>query len=238
MAPYVLKEDELIVFMDCLKSLRVPTEYCSAPLKHVPKKKLLAMKAHDRHIFMQQLLPLCLHGLMDQRTKIAIMRLSRIFRHICAKVLDPADMGTLREDATITMCMLEMTMPPSFFDIMVHLILHLVDELDMCGLVHTRWMYCVERLNKILKGYVWNMVQLKASMATRYLMDETLGLNTEYMDQFQPSKRRIWDLDEEESICGEVLEGASIQIELIVTQRNMARNYVFNNTNIMAPWVR
>jgi hypothetical protein len=63
-------------------------------------------------------------------------------------------MGTLREDAAITMCMLEMTMPPSFFDIMVHLILHLVDELDMCGLIHTRWMYCVEHLNKVLKGYV------------------------------------------------------------------------------------
>jgi hypothetical protein len=47
MAPYVLKEDELIVFMDCLKSLWVPTEYCSAPLKHVAKRKLSAMKAHD-----------------------------------------------------------------------------------------------------------------------------------------------------------------------------------------------
>jgi hypothetical protein len=92
---------------------------------------------------------------MDQRTRIAIMCLSRIFRRICAKVLDPVDMGTLREDATITMCMLEMTMPPSFFDIMVHLILHL--ELDMCGLIHTRWMYYVERLNKVLKGYVQNM---------------------------------------------------------------------------------
>jgi hypothetical protein len=157
MAPYVLKEYELIVFMDCLKSLRVPIEYCSVPLKHVAKKKLSTMKAHDWHIFMQQLLPLCLRGLMDQQTRIAIMRLSHIFRRICAKVLDPADMGTLREDATITMSMLEMIMPPSFFDIMVHLILHLVDELDMCGPIHTRWMYCVERLNKILKGYVRNM---------------------------------------------------------------------------------
>jgi hypothetical protein len=46
-APYVLKEDELIVFMDCLKSLRVPIEYCSAPLKHVAKRKLSTMKAHD-----------------------------------------------------------------------------------------------------------------------------------------------------------------------------------------------
>jgi hypothetical protein len=85
--------------------------------------------------------------------------------------------------------MLEMIMPPSFFDIMVHLILHLVDELDMCGPVHTRWMYCVEHLNKVLKGYVRNMAQPEASMAIKHLMDETLGLITEYMDQFQPSKR-------------------------------------------------
>jgi hypothetical protein len=114
MAPYVLKEDELIMFMDCLKSLKVPTEYCNVPLKHVAKKKLLAMKAHYSHIFMQQLLPLCLRGLMDQQTRIVIMHFSRIFRRICAKVLDSADMGTLRKDAAITMCMLEMTMPPSF----------------------------------------------------------------------------------------------------------------------------
>jgi hypothetical protein len=54
MVPYVLKEDELIVFMDCLKSLQVPIKYCSAPLKHVAKRKLSTMKAHDWHIFMQQ----------------------------------------------------------------------------------------------------------------------------------------------------------------------------------------
>jgi hypothetical protein len=134
--------------------------------------------------------------------------------------------------------MLKMTMPPSFFDIMVHLIFHLVDELDMCGPVHTRWMYCVECLNKILKGYVQNMAQPNASMVIRYLMDETLGLIVEYMDQFQPSKRRIWDSNEEEGVCGEVLEGASTQIKLIVTQQNMAHNYVLNNKNIMTPWVR
>jgi hypothetical protein len=75
-------------------------------------------------------------------------------------------------------------------------------------------------------------------MAIGYLMDETLGLITEYMDQFQPSKKQLWDSNEEESVCGEVLEGASIRIELIVTQQNMAHNYVFNNTNIMALWVR
>ncbi len=137
------------------------------------------------------LLPLCLRGLMDQRTIIAIMHLSCIFRCICPKILDWVDMSTLKEDVAITMCMLEITMPPSFFDIMVHLIFHLVDELDMCGPVHTRWMFYVERLNKVLKGYVRNMVQPEASMAIEYLMDETLGPITKYMDQFQPSKRML-----------------------------------------------
>jgi hypothetical protein len=47
MAPYLLKEDELIMFMDCLKFVWVLAEYCNAPLKHVAKKKLSAMKAHD-----------------------------------------------------------------------------------------------------------------------------------------------------------------------------------------------
>jgi hypothetical protein len=125
-------------------------------------------------------------------------------------------MGILKEDIAITMCMLKMTMPPPFFGIMVHLILYLVNELDMCEPVHTRWMYCVEHLNKVVKRYVRNMAQPEVLMATRYLMDETLRLITEYMDQFQPSKRRIWDSDKEESVCGEVLEGASTQIILIV----------------------
>ncbi len=36
----------------------------------------------------------------------------------------------------------------------------------------------------------------------------------------------------------EVLEDASTQIEFIIAQWDMAHNYVNNNTNIMAPWVR
>jgi hypothetical protein len=81
------------------------------------------------------------------------------------------------------------------------------------------------------------MAQPKASMATEYLMDETLRLITKYMDQFQPSNRRIWDSNKEEGVCGEVLEGASTRIKLTITQGNMAHNYVLNNSNIMAPWV-
>ncbi len=80
----------------------------------------------------------------------------------------------------------------------------------MCGLVHTRWMYCVERLNKVFKGYVQNMAQHEASMAMGYLMDETLGLIIEYMQQVQSIRNRLWNSNEEEGIIGEVLEGTAI----------------------------
>ena len=42
----------------------------------------------------------------------------------------------LREDTAITLCMLEKEFPPAFFDVMTHLLVHLVEELDICGPVH------------------------------------------------------------------------------------------------------
>jgi hypothetical protein len=63
-------------------------------------------------------------------------------------------MPTLKEDVATTLCMLEMEMPPSFFDVMTHLMVHFIEELDVCGPVHTRWMYCIEWTNKVFKGYL------------------------------------------------------------------------------------
>jgi hypothetical protein len=37
-----------------------------------------------------------------------------------------------KEDVAMTIYMLEMVMPPSFFDVMTHLVIHLVKELNLC----------------------------------------------------------------------------------------------------------
>ena len=42
----------------------------------------------------------------------------------------------LKEDAAITMCLMQMTFLPSFFVIMSHLSLHLVKKLVSLGLMH------------------------------------------------------------------------------------------------------
>jgi hypothetical protein len=49
-----------------------------------------------------------------------------------------------KEDVAMTLYMLEMVMPPSFFDVMTHLVIHFIEKLDLCGLVHIQWIYCIK----------------------------------------------------------------------------------------------
>jgi hypothetical protein len=69
----------------------------------------------------------------------------------------------------VSLSLLEMHFPSSFFDILTHLIYHLVDELNFCGPIATIWMYPIERYIKMLKQYVRNMARLEASMIERYI---------------------------------------------------------------------
>jgi hypothetical protein len=95
-------------------------------------------------------------------------------------------MPMFKEDVTTILCMLEMEMPPSFFHVMTHLIIHLVEEVDVCGPIHIQWMYWVEWMNKVLKGYVWCMNRLERCMAKGYAMEQSMGFLTEYMQHFMP----------------------------------------------------
>jgi hypothetical protein len=64
------------------------------------------------------------------------------------KVWNPTDIGNLRKaDVAITLSLLEKEFPRTFitfFDVMTHLLLHVVDELDVYKPVHNHWMYPVE----------------------------------------------------------------------------------------------
>jgi hypothetical protein len=79
-------------------------------------------------------------------------------------------MPMIKEDVATTLCMLEMEMPLSLFDVMTHFVVHLIKEIDVCGPIHTRWMYCIEWMNKVLKRYVRCMWWPKGCMAKGYAM--------------------------------------------------------------------
>jgi hypothetical protein len=158
-ASYVLSAAEFEVFAQTLESVKMPTGYSSNLGKHIRGKKFGALKLHDYHVLMQQLLPLTLRDLLKPNARMAVMRVCKIYRRICTKVYNPADFDSLELDVAESMALLEMEFPPSFFDIMTNLPYHLVQELDLCGPVSTRWMYPVERYMKTLKGYVRNMAR-------------------------------------------------------------------------------
>jgi hypothetical protein len=69
----------------------------------------------------------------------------------------------------------------------MHLLVHLVEELELCGWIHTHWMYPIERYLKTLKGYVWNKARPKGSMVEGYALEEALAvaLNTYKISQPQ-----------------------------------------------------
>jgi hypothetical protein len=169
---------------------------------------------------------------------MAIMRMCKIFRCICTKVYNSAEFESLQVDVAESMTLLEMEFPPSFFDIMTHLSYHLVQELDLCGLVSTRWMYSVERYMKTLKGYVQNMARPEASMAEGYVKDECIGFVTEYLQRFDVVQRRVWDANEEYGEVEEALEGAGKPYMLSSALRDVAHKYVLQNVAIMQPWLR
>ncbi len=155
------------------------------------------------------------------------------------KGLDPIDLPTLKEDVVIlTFRMLEWEFSVAFFDVMSHLTLHIVEELDICGPIHTRWMYPIEQAMKVFKGYVCNRSRREASMAEGYILDKTIGFVTKYLQDFCHVRRNIWDVDEEEGVYGEVMEGAATKLTLDPVARDVAHQYVITNVACLAPWVQ
>jgi hypothetical protein len=75
-----------------------------------------------------------------------------------------------------------MVFPPSFFDIMIHLHVHLAEEAKVGGPVCYRWTYLVERYLCTAKGYVRNKAQSEWSIAKRYIVEECLTFCSRFLD--------------------------------------------------------
>ncbi len=232
-ASYVMFEDEFEKFARCIESLKTPSGYSSNLGKCIRKKNFGGLKSHDYHVLMQQVMPLALRDLMAPGPRLAVMRMCKVFRRLCTKVYNPADFPSLEQDVAESMALLEIEFPPSFFDVMTHLPVHLAKELDLCGPVSARWMYPVERYMKVLKNHVRNMARPEACMAEGYLKDECLGFITEYLQRFEPTQRRVWDEDEEYGDAEEVLQGAGRPYVMSAELRDIAHQYVLSNVAIM-----
>jgi len=129
---------------------------------------------------------------------------------------------------------LKMYFPPSFFDIMVHLIVHMVREIRICGPVFLLWMYQFERCIKIFKGYVNNPYRLEASIIERYITEEAIEFCTTYMsevDVIGVSRSRYEGRQE-----GKDTRGVRI-VRKDQQQVLQAHLYILNNTDDALPYI-
>jgi len=81
---------------------------------------------------------------------------------------------------------LEMIFPPSFFDSMEHLPIHLSFDVKVGGPVQYRWMYLFERYLFNLKKKVKNKVHVEASICKAYIVEEISTFISYY---FEPHLR-------------------------------------------------
>ncbi|GJR85253.1 reverse transcriptase domain-containing protein [Tanacetum coccineum] len=117
---------------------------------------ITGMKSRNCHIMMQHLLPHGLQQYLPDEVAKPIIELCSFFKQICSQTLMEDDMLKAQSKVIDILCNLELIHPPAFFDIMIHLVIHLPLEALEGGPIHPRWMFPFERFMKKLKGYVRN----------------------------------------------------------------------------------
>ncbi|XP_040994342.1 uncharacterized protein LOC121240884 [Juglans microcarpa x Juglans regia] len=132
---------------------------------NITEGKIMGMKSHDCHIFMQYLLPVVIGGYLRPDIRGALIEFCSFFKELCSRTLDITVLERLQANIPIILCKLEMIFPPAFFDIMVHLAIHLPDEALLAGPIQYRWMYPFERYLGKFKRYVRNRARPEGSIA-------------------------------------------------------------------------
>jgi len=86
------------------------------------KIRMHGMKSHDYHVLMECLLPICFRSFSEFMWN-GFVDLSLLFKDLCSNTLRMNDLVKMKEN--IPKWKLERIFPPTFFDLMEHLVIHL-----------------------------------------------------------------------------------------------------------------
>nr|GEZ02775.1 reverse transcriptase domain-containing protein [Tanacetum cinerariifolium] len=141
-----------------IKGVKLPDGFGSN-FKHKVIDKdtnITGLKSHDCHTMMQSLLPYGLQQYLPDEVAKPIIKLCSFFKQICSATLMEDDMLKAQSKVVDILCNLELIYPPAFFDIMIHLVIHLPLE--------------------ALEGGA----KLEGSIAEGYLVEEALTFSSHY----------------------------------------------------------
>ena len=143
-APYVLGKEQKKEFCKFLRGIKFPDGYAANLARYISEdgsKVTGKLKTHSCHILLQRIIPAGLRGLVRKDVYEAIAELRNFFRELCIRNLRIDVVKRLKQDIPLILWKLEKIFPPAFFDVMVHLAVHLPDEALLRGPVQYGWMY-------------------------------------------------------------------------------------------------
>jgi len=135
---------------------------------------------------MTQLLPVALRGLLPENVRLAIVKLCAFLNAISQKVIDPESLPRLQNDLVQCLVSFELVFPPSFFNIMTHVLVHLVDEIAILGPVFLHNMFPFERFMGVLKKYVRNRARPEGSISTGHQTEEVIEFCVDFIPDLKP----------------------------------------------------
>lgn len=183
---WIFTKSEYRTVIDIITEIRTPREYGSSFQYKFVDGKLSGMKTHDYHNLLHHILPIAVRGTLTADIKDIIYRLGGLFRWVCAKEVSISEIKSMEAESSELMCKMELNFPPSFFDIMPHLLVHIVKEIELVGPVPFRWMYFLERYMKDLKGWVRQKARPEGCMAEGYILQEAMTHLSEYTQRLDP----------------------------------------------------
>ena len=174
---FTLAQKELKQLFECLLGVRTPFGYCGLIRRYLDatKQTFSGMKSHDCHVMMTQILPVAIRGIMDKHVRDTLTDLCNFFDVVSRKSITLRRLTRLQEEIVVILCELEIYFPPAFFDIMVHLLIHVVDDIIHLGPSFLHNMMPFERLNGIIKEYVRNRAKPDASIVQGWLTEECVS---------------------------------------------------------------
>ncbi|XP_050386122.1 uncharacterized protein LOC126802526 [Argentina anserina] len=222
------------LFLSGLAATRMPEGAASNIARRVNlrDRSIRSLKSHDNHIMLQQLIPLFIRSSLPANVVQPLIDVGNFFKQLCSLENSAADLQALRDRIVLTLCELEKIFPPSFFDIMEHLPVHLVDEALVAGAVIFRWMYHIERYLLTLKEYVRNRAYPEASIAKCYLMEECMNFCTQYLNDVESKFNRPLRKKDDDD---DVNKGKDMVLEEIT--RVQAHRWILFHTEAVTPFL-
>ncbi|KAL0313049.1 UNVERIFIED_CONTAM: hypothetical protein Sradi_5704200, partial [Sesamum radiatum] len=192
-ASYTLSHDQKKTFCDFLSSVKFPKGFASNISRCVKEKDLMisGLKNHDYHVLLQRLLPLAIRVYLHKEVYEILLELSDFFIKLCSKTLYLDILGKMKKQMALTLCKLERIFLPVFFDVMIHLMIHLASEARLTGPVQYRWMFPFERKLGVFKRYVRNKARPEACNFEQYIDNECLTFCSMYLHNVETRFSRM-----------------------------------------------